>query len=381
VLADLYIIKLERAKSFILYVISLRFLAFSGTMSRMKYDLRDICARYFVAAVTGAAMSFFSPSVSASVIDDKTLIEGAKLCTSYLPRHEREYGIPVHLLAAIASTESGRYNKQIGLSLPWPWTINVEGKGYFFDTKEQAIAVVKGLQEHGHQSIDVGCMQVNLHHHPGAFANLDQAFDPGYNIAYAAQFLKHNFDDEKSWRKATADYHSRSPMFGEQYARLVFNSWSHIINKVADARAGRVTLKSEVASTQRTNSPADPLNDFKKPHRHSYYALHMHSISISHDTTSENGVLVIRPEHSGDPIKAHAKPNDEFVSHNVKLAVAAAQDKTDVGVNKGAKVVKLDDGKESVVKGQFDPSVHIVRVNDKFTAEKNKPNSVFVFDN
>ena len=54
---------------------------------------------------------------------DNTLVEGAKLCTRYLPRHERQYGIPVHLLAAIASTESGRYHHALGLNLPWPWTI------------------------------------------------------------------------------------------------------------------------------------------------------------------------------------------------------------------------------------------------------------------
>src|SRR5262245_13174888 len=70
------------------------------------------------------------------------LIEGAKLCTRYLPRHEREFGIPVHLLAAIASTESGRFHKALGLNLPWPWTINVEGRGHFYDTKEEAIAAV-----------------------------------------------------------------------------------------------------------------------------------------------------------------------------------------------------------------------------------------------
>ena len=31
------------------------------------------------------------------------MIEGAKLCTRYLPRYERAYAIPTHLLSAIAS--------------------------------------------------------------------------------------------------------------------------------------------------------------------------------------------------------------------------------------------------------------------------------------
>src|SRR5579871_5842432 len=100
------------------------------------------------------------------------LIEGAKLCTSHLPRYEREYGIPTHLLSAIASTESGRYHEGLKLKLPWPWTINAEGKGYFFKNKEDAIAAVKKLRSHGIQKIDVGCMQVNLYHHPDAFSSL-----------------------------------------------------------------------------------------------------------------------------------------------------------------------------------------------------------------
>src|ERR1700712_3063188 len=112
-------------------------------------------------------------SANAAEISSDALIEGAKLCTRQLPRYEREYGIPTHLLSAIASTESGRYHEGLRIRVPWPWTINAEGKGYFFDSKSQAIAAVRKLRAQGVQSIDVGCMQVNLHHHANAFASLD----------------------------------------------------------------------------------------------------------------------------------------------------------------------------------------------------------------
>ena len=94
------------------------------------------------------------------------MIEGARQCTQYFPAEEQKNAIPAHLLAAIASTESGRWHNGMGLALPWPWTINVEGKGYYFDTKAQAIAKVAALQRQGVRSIDVGCMQVSLLHHP-----------------------------------------------------------------------------------------------------------------------------------------------------------------------------------------------------------------------
>ena len=44
------------------------------------------------------------------------------------------------------------------------------------------------------RSIDIGCAQVNLMHHPDAFASLEQAFDPMANADYAARFLKQLHD-------------------------------------------------------------------------------------------------------------------------------------------------------------------------------------------
>jgi hypothetical protein len=96
------------------------------------------------------------------------LIEGAKLCTKQLPQYEKQNGIPAHLLSAIAATESGRYHQDLKIRIPWPWTINAAGRGYYFESKQEAIAAVKKLRKQGVQSIDVGCMQVNLHHHPGS---------------------------------------------------------------------------------------------------------------------------------------------------------------------------------------------------------------------
>ena len=99
------------------------------------------------------------------------------LCQQAIAVAEQAHAIPQHLLAAIGRVESGRRTPDGG-SLPWPWTINAEGDGAFFDTKAQAIAAVRALQARGVRSIDVGCMQISLLHHPDAFATLDQAFDP-----------------------------------------------------------------------------------------------------------------------------------------------------------------------------------------------------------
>ncbi|MDZ7712446.1 MAG: hypothetical protein U5L06_04740 [Rhodovibrio sp.] len=64
-----------------------------------------------------------------------------------------------------------------------------EGRGRYLPSKAAAIAEVRDLQARGVSNIDVGCMQVNLHWHGDAFESLEQAFDPAYNVAYAAAFL------------------------------------------------------------------------------------------------------------------------------------------------------------------------------------------------
>ncbi len=175
------------------------------------------------------------------------LIEGARQCTQYFPIEEKKNNIPSHLLAAIATTESGRYHKGLGMSVPWPWTINVEGKGYYFNSKIEAIAQTQRLLAQGYQSIDVGCMQVNLKHHPRAFANLNQAFDPASNVAYSAKFLSSNYATLGDWIKATAAYHSRTPVHGQRYLGDIERSWNKIVAKVAAARASK-TGSGQVAS-------------------------------------------------------------------------------------------------------------------------------------
>jgi phytoene dehydrogenase-like protein len=138
---------------------------------------------------------------------------------------ERGAAIPPHLLAAISRVESGRRDPGTGDWHPWPWTVNAEGEGSFYDTKAQAIAAVQAMQARGVRSIDVGCMQVNLMHHPDAFPNLELAFDPQANAAYAARFLKELFTQTGDWPKAAALYHSATPELGADYQRKVLAVW------------------------------------------------------------------------------------------------------------------------------------------------------------
>ncbi|NOG73263.1 lytic transglycosylase domain-containing protein [Roseicella sp. DB1501] len=140
-----------------------------------------------------------------------------QLCRAAILRAEQERGLPPRLLAAIGRVESGRRDPQTGSFAPWPWTINAEGRGSFFPDKAAAIAAVRALQAQGVRSIDVGCMQINLRHHPDAFASLEEAFDPLANARYAARFLSEMQATRGDWMLTASHYHSQTPAHAEPY--------------------------------------------------------------------------------------------------------------------------------------------------------------------
>ena len=147
------------------------------------------------------------------------------LCAAAVAEQESRSGIPKRLLTAISLIESSRWDADSGKGAAWPWTVTAEGKGRFFPTKAAAIAAVRRLQAQGVTSIDVGCMQVNLHYHPKAFASLEEAFDPESNAAYGAKFLTDLKRDHGSWQRAVQHYHSSTPDRRIPYQQKVYAAW------------------------------------------------------------------------------------------------------------------------------------------------------------
>lgn len=158
-------------------------------------------------------------------------------CRAAIARAELDAAIPAGLLQAIGRVESGRRNPETGVAGAWPWTINAEGRGHFFPNREAAIAAVRELQGRGVRIIDVGCMQVNLHHHPRAFASLDEAFDPVSNARYAAQFLTQLHAARGDWMTAAGHYHSHTPELAQAYRARVQAAWPAAQARNAEDRA------------------------------------------------------------------------------------------------------------------------------------------------
>lgn len=148
-----------------------------------------------------------------------------RLCRAAITTAETEARIPAGLLHAIGRVESGRRDPETGEFAPWPWVLNAEGQGRFFPDMPAAIAAVRELQARGVRVIDVGCMQVNLHHHPRAFASLEEAFDPLANARYAARFLTQLNESRNDWAVSAGHYHSQTPHLAEAYRARVMAAW------------------------------------------------------------------------------------------------------------------------------------------------------------
>jgi hypothetical protein len=71
----------------------------------------------------------------------------------------------------------------------------------------------------------VGCLQINLMFHPDAFTSLDEAFEPTANARYAARFLDELRAGTTDWLQAIGDYHSQTPVLGEDYRQRVLALW------------------------------------------------------------------------------------------------------------------------------------------------------------
>src|SRR5215475_8736422 len=172
----------------------------------------------------------------------------AAACLGFIKTTEKSQKIPEGVLKTIGFRESGRQLAD-GRQVPWPWTVNAQGQGRFFDTKADAIAFVQSLQQQGVDVIDVGCMQVNLHYHPAAFESLDAAFDPETNVAYAGEFLNALKSETGDWDTASIYYHSRNGGVGPAYAgRTTVNAFGKVISNVGPVKALTKAEKAELAA-------------------------------------------------------------------------------------------------------------------------------------
>ena len=153
---------------------------------------------------------------------DRQMLESNK-CTRLFAYHEVLYDLPKNTLHSISLHETGRTHHLHKQPIPWPWSVNSEGRSFYFNTKAEAVEFVRQELQHNKTSIDVGCMQINLKYHGHHFKSVEHALDPKSNIDYGAKFLSQKFQQFHNWPEAIAHYHSAKSEFGQKYSKKVFH--------------------------------------------------------------------------------------------------------------------------------------------------------------
>ena len=142
-------------------------------------------------------------------------------CDKLMDVAENALGIPKNVLRAVGLTEAG-----LGDGTIHPWTANIAGSPRFYADQASAVDGVASAQSRGVRSIDVGCLQVNLKHHPTAFASLAEAFDPAHNVAYGAAYLAALKRQYGSWTGAVQRYHSANHTAQKRYLCTVLRRFA-----------------------------------------------------------------------------------------------------------------------------------------------------------
>lgn len=139
------------------------------------------------------------------------------LCDLAAKTASKARSVPYDVLQSISRAETGRAS---GAELrPWPWTVNMEGTGKWFQNEDDARAYVFKHFKRGARSFDIGCFQINYKWHGSAFRSVDEMFDPLQNAHYAAGFLAELYQEYGDWSAAAGAYHSRTPAFATPYAK------------------------------------------------------------------------------------------------------------------------------------------------------------------
>ncbi|EEO1554458.1 lytic transglycosylase domain-containing protein [Salmonella enterica] len=118
-----------------------------------------------------------------------------------------ESGVPAEALYSVSLAETSR--KLPHGERPWPWTLNVAGKGYRYNTRQEAYdALLSFMRRYPLKRIDVGIAQVNLGWNGAYFSSYYEALEPYTNLRVAARILKSCYDSNPgSWIQAAGCYH------------------------------------------------------------------------------------------------------------------------------------------------------------------------------
>jgi hypothetical protein len=138
------------------------------------------------------------------------------LCDAAAIAAAQETGVPRDILLTLTRVETGRGGSDAAPD-PWPWTLNMAGRGVWYHDADTALAAATRAVASGLRNIDIGCFQLNFRWHGSGFASLSAMLSPAQNARYAANFLRDLHDEFGDWTLAAGAFHSRTPRHATRY--------------------------------------------------------------------------------------------------------------------------------------------------------------------
>lgn len=137
-----------------------------------------------------------------------------------------ENGLPAPLFYAVALTESGQSGLSRNQFRPWPWTLNVNGKGLYFPSRKAAWQALQRALDSDERSVDIGLMQVNWRYHQKDLGSAWQSLDPYHNLRVGAAILRQCYLTEADWWASLGCYHAPgNPVKAASYRERVKGHW------------------------------------------------------------------------------------------------------------------------------------------------------------
>lgn len=117
-------------------------------------------------------------------------------------------GVPSWVVKKVITHESKTFFN--GKAQPWPWTLNIDGVGHYFEDYVSALVAARVALDSS-DNIDIGIAQISWKYHAHRFDDkLANALDPRRNIYAACRILREGKSNKNrviTWEDAIAYYH------------------------------------------------------------------------------------------------------------------------------------------------------------------------------
>ncbi|MFH0267341.1 transglycosylase SLT domain-containing protein [Vibrio rumoiensis] len=155
--------------------------------------------------------------------------EAKKPMPPFFKKMSKQHGVPVDVLYALAMTESNTRMRD-GSYSPWPYTINIDFKGYRYQSYADLVRQSRSLLKQGRKSFDVGFFQVNWKWNGHRTKSIELLANPYENARVASEIMKEHYATYGNWVVAAGRYHN--PANNRGLANVYSKNFARNLKKV-----------------------------------------------------------------------------------------------------------------------------------------------------